>query len=94
MTPKMVEISVAVVILLVIIPPLRALLIYLLTSVVHPAIVELIKHTTKWIVYFVKTLFYSHWTILKNMTTPRKLIYPDLKRELAEERKKRLTPNL
>ncbi|RQZ31590.1 hypothetical protein DIE14_01350 [Burkholderia sp. Bp9017] len=65
-------------ILILLIPPLRTVIGMILAQILTPSAILILKQTAIWILYLVKRVFTSHRVVLRNLTSPRKVIYRTL----------------
>lgn len=65
-------------VLVMVISPLRALVGGMISNFLTPGLISILKQTGIWLLYLWKMFFRHHGTLLRNLMSPRKVIYRSL----------------
>lgn len=63
------------------IPASRVVISGIFSAILTPALIGSVKQLFLWLYWVTKTLWLSHWTVLRNCVTPRKVLFPSLEDE-------------
>lgn len=76
----LVIVTLATILIVLAIPVLRDLVKGTFGLLLMPAFLEISKTSLGYLIWILKTIYQSHWILLKNLVLPRSLIYRTLER--------------
>jgi hypothetical protein len=63
------------------VPASRVVISGIFSKILTPALIASLTQIFLWLYWVAKTLWLSHWTVLRNCVTPRKVLFPSLEDE-------------
>lgn len=86
MSMKTYTILIVILILIVVISPLRTILISVISKLLGPTLANSLNMILLWLYAIFKWICKAHLVLLRNLITPKKHIYRDLKEHLENEK--------